>query len=135
MNPARATGRWLMIDQMGPNLGANARLIVENRAGASGTIATAWLARPPADGYSLIISESSSFAIWPRMHESGTRYRPLADDRPDGTQPWRKCEADCRESRRRERHDRHRVARAPAGRRLLPHHLGVFVICDLAAHA
>jgi tripartite-type tricarboxylate transporter receptor subunit TctC len=68
-----------MIDQMAPNLGANARLIVENRAGASGTIATAWMARQPADGYSLMVSESSSFAIWPSMHESGTRYRPLAD--------------------------------------------------------
>jgi len=37
----------LMIDQMAPSLGANARLIVENRAGASGTIATTWLARQP----------------------------------------------------------------------------------------
>ena len=69
----------LMIDQMAPGLGTNARLIVENRAGASGTVATAWLARQPADGYSLMVSESSSFAIWPSMHESGTRYRPLAD--------------------------------------------------------
>lgn len=69
----------LMIDQMAPGLGTNARLIVENRAGASGTVASTWLARQPADGYSLMISESSSFAIWPSMHESGTRYRPLAD--------------------------------------------------------
>ena len=69
----------LMIDQMAPNLAANARLIIENRPGASGTIANTWLVRQPPDGYSLMISESSSFAIWPSMHESGTRYRPLQD--------------------------------------------------------
>lgn len=69
----------LLIDQMGPALGAGARLIVENHPGASGTLANNWLVRQPADGYSLLISESSSFAIWPSMHESGTRYRPLED--------------------------------------------------------
>lgn len=69
----------LLIDQMGPNLASNARLIVENRPGASGTVANSWLVRQPADGYSLMISESSSFAIWPSMHEAGTRYRPLQD--------------------------------------------------------
>jgi tripartite-type tricarboxylate transporter receptor subunit TctC len=69
----------LLLDQMGPALGPNARLIIENRPGASGTIANTWLARQPADGYSLLISESSSFAIWPSMHESGTRYKPLED--------------------------------------------------------
>jgi tripartite-type tricarboxylate transporter receptor subunit TctC len=69
----------LLIDQMGPALGPTARLIVENKPGASGTIANTWLTRQPADGYSLLISESSSFAIWPSMHESGTRYRPLED--------------------------------------------------------
>jgi tripartite-type tricarboxylate transporter receptor subunit TctC len=69
----------LMIEQMPPNLGGNARLVVENRAGASGTLASAWMTRQPPDGYSLLISESSSFAIWPSMHESGTPYRPLQD--------------------------------------------------------
>lgn len=69
----------LMIEQMSPNLAANARLIVENRAGASGTIASAWMTRQPPDGYSLLISELSSFAIWPSMHEGGTSYRPLLD--------------------------------------------------------
>lgn len=69
----------LMIDQMAPNLSPNAKLIVENRPGASGTTANTWLVRQPADGYSLMISESSSFAIWPTMHESGPKYRPLQD--------------------------------------------------------
>ncbi len=57
----------------------NSRVIVENRPGASGTIACDWLRRQTADGYSLLLSESSSFAIWPSMHAEGTRYDPLAD--------------------------------------------------------
>ena len=64
---------------MAPALSSSARMIIENKPGASGTIASAWMARQPADGYALMISESSSFAIWPAMHESGTKYRPLED--------------------------------------------------------
>lgn len=69
----------LLIDQMVPALGPTARAIVENRPGASGTSASTWMMRQPPDGYSLLISESSSFAIWPSMHEAGTKYRPLQD--------------------------------------------------------
>jgi tripartite-type tricarboxylate transporter receptor subunit TctC len=69
----------LLMDQMAPALKPNARMIIENKPGASGTIASVWMARQPADGYALMISESSSFAIWPAMHESGTKYRPLED--------------------------------------------------------
>jgi tripartite-type tricarboxylate transporter receptor subunit TctC len=69
----------LLMDQMAPTLSPNARMIIENKPGASGTIASTWMARQPADGYSLMISESSSFAIWPAMHESGTKYKPLED--------------------------------------------------------
>jgi tripartite-type tricarboxylate transporter receptor subunit TctC len=56
-----------------------AKTVIETRAGASGTVASEWLRRQPADGYTLMLSESSSFAIWPSMHVSGTRYNPLAD--------------------------------------------------------
>jgi len=69
----------LLMDQMAPALNPNARMIIENKPGASGTIASTWMVRQPADGYSLMISESSSFAIWPAMHESGTKYKPLED--------------------------------------------------------
>jgi tripartite-type tricarboxylate transporter receptor subunit TctC len=58
---------------------AGAKTVIETRAGASGTVASEWLRRQPADGYTLMLSESSSFAIWPSMHVSGTRYNPLAD--------------------------------------------------------
>jgi tripartite-type tricarboxylate transporter receptor subunit TctC len=55
------------------------RVIVENRPGASGTVAADWLRRQPADGYTMLLSESSSFAIWPAMHAEGTKYDPLKD--------------------------------------------------------
>lgn len=56
-----------------------ASAVVENRPGASGTLASDWLRRQAADGYTLMLSESSSFAIWPSMHVDGTRYRPVED--------------------------------------------------------
>lgn len=69
----------LVADGMTHRLGGSARVIVENRPGASGTVACDWLKRQPADGYSLLLSESSSFAIWPSMHAEGTKYDPLKD--------------------------------------------------------
>ncbi len=68
----------LVGDRMSAGLGGQ-RLIVENRAGASGTVAAAWLKRQDPDGYSLLLSESSSFAIWPAMHAEGVKYDPRAD--------------------------------------------------------
>lgn len=55
------------------------RMVVENRPGASGTVAATWLTRQQPDGYSLLLSESSSFAIWPAMHETGVKYDPVQD--------------------------------------------------------
>lgn len=55
------------------------RMVVENRPGASGTVAATWLTRQQPDGYSLLLSESSSFAIWPAMHQTGVKYDPVRD--------------------------------------------------------
>lgn len=57
----------------------NATVVVEGKPGASGTLASEWLTRQAPDGYSLMLSESSSFSIWPSMHVNGTRYKPLED--------------------------------------------------------
>lgn len=54
-------------------------VVVENRPGASGTVAAAWLKRQSPDGYTLLLSESSSFAIWPAMYTEGVKYDPLND--------------------------------------------------------
>lgn len=68
----------LLAQGISQNLG-KATTIVESRPGASGTVASEWLTRQPPDGYSLMLSESSSFSIWPAMHVNGTSYKPLRD--------------------------------------------------------
>ena len=55
------------------------RVLVENRPGASGTVSADWLRRQAPDGYTIQLSESSTFAIWPAMHQEGTKYDPLRD--------------------------------------------------------
>lgn len=69
----------LIMEGMSTRLATGSTIIIENRPGASGTIASEWLRRQPSDGYTLMLSESSSFAIWPAMNSEGPRYRPLQD--------------------------------------------------------
>jgi tripartite-type tricarboxylate transporter receptor subunit TctC len=69
----------LVMEGMSTRLATGSTMIIENRPGASGTIASEWLRRQPSDGYTLMLSESSSFAIWPAMNSEVPRYRPLED--------------------------------------------------------
>ncbi|HEY4252415.1 MAG TPA: tripartite tricarboxylate transporter substrate-binding protein [Roseomonas sp.] len=69
----------LLADRLGPALGPNGRVVVENRAGASGTIASDWLRYRPADGYTLLLVECSSHALIPHALQGGTRYDPIND--------------------------------------------------------
>ncbi len=69
----------LLADRMGPHLGGNGRVVVENRPGASGMIASEWLKRQPADGSILMLVEASSHALAPHAIQGGTRYDPIAD--------------------------------------------------------
>lgn len=69
----------LLSDRLGPLLGANGRVVVENRAGASGQIASDWLKRQAPDGYTLMLVESSSHALIPHALQGGTRYDPIND--------------------------------------------------------
>ncbi len=69
----------ILSERLGAALGANARVVVENRAGASGTVASEWLRRQPADGYTIMLIESSSHAIAPAALVGGTRYHPIND--------------------------------------------------------
>ena len=51
------------------------QVIVENKAGASGTIAADYVAKQPADGTTLLMAHINSQAITPALHEAELRRR------------------------------------------------------------
>lgn len=65
-----------LAERLGALLGQS--VIVENRAGASGTIAAAEVARARPDGYTLMLATSSSHAIAPSLMVRPT-FDPIAD--------------------------------------------------------
>ncbi len=69
----------ILADRLAANLGAGARVVVENRAGAAGVVASEWLTRQPKDGSTIMLVESSSHAIAPNALVGGTRYNPVTD--------------------------------------------------------
>jgi tripartite-type tricarboxylate transporter receptor subunit TctC len=69
----------LLADRLGPALGAGARVVVENRPGAAGIIASDWLRRQAPDGHTLMLVEASSHALAPNAVQGGTRYDAIAD--------------------------------------------------------
>jgi tripartite-type tricarboxylate transporter receptor subunit TctC len=60
--PARLLSQFL------PKLGQPA--VVENRAGAGGAIGARLVAAAPADGYTLLVGNTSVFAVWPSVSPS-----------------------------------------------------------------
>ncbi len=69
----------LLADRLAQHLGAGARVVVENRPGAGGSVASEWLKRQPADGHTVMLVESSSHGIAPNALVGGTRYHPVED--------------------------------------------------------
>ncbi|UPY37485.1 tripartite tricarboxylate transporter substrate-binding protein [Sediminicoccus sp. KRV36] len=69
----------LISERFGANLGPEARVVVENRPGASGIVAGDWLRRQAPDGHTLMLIEVSSHAIAPAALVGGTPFDPLAD--------------------------------------------------------
>jgi Uncharacterized protein conserved in bacteria len=58
-------------------------VVVENRPGAGGTIATAMVASSPADGYTLLLGETGQLEIAPSVYKS-LPYKTLTDLTPIG---------------------------------------------------
>ncbi|WP_207537560.1 Bug family tripartite tricarboxylate transporter substrate binding protein [Sabulicella rubraurantiaca] len=69
----------LISERFAANLGNNARMVVENRPGASGTVAADWLRRQAPDGHTIMLIEVSSHAIAPAALQGGTPFDPVAD--------------------------------------------------------
>src|SRR4051812_10352550 len=56
-------------------------VVVENRPGGGGTLATALVARAPADGYTLLLSSIATHAVSPHLYRD-PGYDPLKDFAP-----------------------------------------------------
>lgn len=72
----------LTAEQMSRVLGQS--VIVENRPGANGIIAAEYVARAPADGYTLMVASAETLAINPSIYPK-LRYRADADFAPVGS--------------------------------------------------
>jgi tripartite-type tricarboxylate transporter receptor subunit TctC len=66
--------------KLGPLLGQ--QIIVDNRAGANGAIASEFVARAPADGHTLMFGYIATHAMNPALQK--LRYDPVADFEPVG---------------------------------------------------
>lgn len=69
----------LLSERLAHHIGAGARIVVENRPGASGTVAGDWLRRQAPDGHTLMLIEVSSHAIAPAALAGGTPFDPVRD--------------------------------------------------------
>src|SRR5215471_3332410 len=58
-------------------------VVIEAKPGAGGTIAAEFVAKGPADGYTLLLANSSNMAIAPALDQA-LRYDPVADFAPIG---------------------------------------------------
>jgi tripartite-type tricarboxylate transporter receptor subunit TctC len=58
-------------------------VIIDNRPGAGTTIAMAWAAKAPADGYTLVLGSLASQAVSPHLYAK-PGYDPIADFAPIG---------------------------------------------------
>jgi tripartite-type tricarboxylate transporter receptor subunit TctC len=69
----------ILAERMAPRLGPGARIIVENRAGAGGSLGAEWARRQAPDGYTLLLGTASSHATNPAALPATTPSDPVGD--------------------------------------------------------
>ncbi|MBR0657119.1 Bug family tripartite tricarboxylate transporter substrate binding protein [Plastoroseomonas arctica] len=69
----------IMNERFATHLGGGTRIVVENRPGASGVVASEWLRRQAPDGSVVMIAETGSHAIAPNAVIGWNRYDPVND--------------------------------------------------------
>lgn len=72
----------LLGQHMGRALGQN--FVIENRAGAAGTIGARATAKAPPDGYTLMVGHSGVFGVAPALYGVNAGYDPRKDFSPIG---------------------------------------------------
>ncbi|MBR0641320.1 Bug family tripartite tricarboxylate transporter substrate binding protein [Plastoroseomonas hellenica] len=69
----------VLADAMPRHLAAGARIVVENRPGGAGAVASEWLTRQLPDGHTLMLTETGAALAAPVVVVGGTRYDPIED--------------------------------------------------------
>ncbi|MBL6079728.1 tripartite tricarboxylate transporter substrate binding protein [Belnapia sp. T18] len=69
----------IMAERMAPQLGPSARIVVENRAGAGGSVGSDWVRHRPADGHTLLLASASALGTNPAALPEQTPYDPVED--------------------------------------------------------
>jgi tripartite-type tricarboxylate transporter receptor subunit TctC len=70
----------ILAEHMSRTLGTP--VVIENRAGAGGSVAASAMARATPDGYSIMLSDPGAYAINPIVFPQNARYEPLTDFTP-----------------------------------------------------
>jgi len=72
----------ILAERISPRLGPQARVIVENRAGAGGAVGSEWVKNRAPDGAVLLLGTASSHGSNPAALPRQTPYDPVADFTP-----------------------------------------------------